>query len=280
MGVALLSARTWITNALLGGLRLYTKFAPFRRGRGFFIRPIEYLKRRGWPEPVMTTSLGVKMKFEPSLLGWTVFEHGEWEPDQTKLILGHLPVGSVVLDVGANTGYYALIAAGAVGSSGHIYAFEIQPELQCILRRNVMHNNIADRVTIVPAGCWSSIGAATIESHGDPGAARIAFSATGNVRVTTIDDYVAEVGVERVDLVIIDVEGADFEVLKGAAGVLKRFSPIVVAEVHHLGAFGGSEEQMCAFMARLGYSARPVNNEFSRDILFTPRQRQAQATSP
>lgn len=61
--------RRWTVNALFQGLRWYTRWSPFHRGRGAFIRPIEMLKRRGWPPPLLTIGSGMTMEFEPSLRG-------------------------------------------------------------------------------------------------------------------------------------------------------------------------------------------------------------------
>jgi FkbM family methyltransferase len=274
MTVAALHAflRLLAINALFRGLRFYTAYSPFKRGRGFFIRTIELLKRRGWPSPLSPIGDGLVMEFEPSLLGWTIFERGDWEPEQTAIVLKLLHPGAVVLDVGANTGYYALIAARAVGSSnGKVHAFEIQPRIVEILRRNIALNGFRDIITVVEAGCFSKRGEATIDAPGDAGSARISFAHTGiRVPLITLDHYAADKALGRVDLLIIDAEGADFEILKGAADVLRRFHPIVMAEVHHLAAFGGSEQEMCAFMSDLGYAVRAVQSEFSRDLLFLP----------
>lgn len=209
------------------------------------------------------------MEFEPSLLGWTIFERGEWEPQQTSVFLSRLEAGNIVLEVGANTGYYALLAADRIGPHGHVHVFEIQPSMIDILRRNVIRNALSDRVTVVEAGCFSSAGEAIIEARGDPGSARIGF-APGGIRVPliTLDEYVKKAALEHVDVVLIDAEGADFEILKGAKRTLERFQPAVIAEVHHLAAFGGSEEELREYMAQFGYHARPLQGEFSRDLLF------------
>jgi FkbM family methyltransferase len=259
-------------SALLVALRLYTQHVPFKRGRGLFIRPIEMLKRRGWAAPVMTIPGGVVMEFEPSLIGWTCFERGIWEPEQTSAVSTLIHSGSVVLDIGANTGYYALIAAALAGPDGHVHAFEIQPAIIDTLRRNIARNGFEDRITVVEAGCFSTEGEATLEARGDPGSARIAFGSAGaRIPLTTIDRYVAGNALSRIDLLIIDTEGADFEILKGASEVLARLQPVVMAEVHHLASFGGSEEQMISFMATFGYAAVVLNSEFSRDLLFRPQ---------
>jgi FkbM family methyltransferase len=257
-------------NACASALHVYTRYAPFKRGRGAFIRPIEFLKRHGWPAPLIEIGEGLVMEFEPSLIGWTLFERGEWEPLQTALLVSLFQPGGVVVNVGANTGYYSLLAARRVGRSGRVHAFEIQPAMIDILRRNVAANDFEDIVAIVEAGCFSSAGEAVIESHGDPGSARIGFAVQDGLRVplVTLDQYAETAQLDRVDVILIDAEGADFEILKGAADILLTHHPAVIAEVHHLEAFGGSEVALRAFMTQFGYVAQTIQGEFSRDLLF------------
>lgn len=257
---------------LLAALRLYTRFSPFKRGRGVFIRLIELGKRIGLSAPSVEIGADLVMEFEPSLLGWTVFERGVWEPEQTRLIANMMRPGGVVVDVGANTGYYALLTSQAVGPTGQVYAFEMQPPMIAILRRNIGQNGLQN-VTVIEAACWSTSGEAAIELHGDPGSARLNLDSDGaTVQLTTVDAFSETAGLSRLDFILIDAEGADFEVLKGACYVLERFRPIVLAETHHLAAFGGSEEAMRAYMERFGYAAKIVVSEFSRDVLFLPAE--------
>jgi hypothetical protein len=108
-----------------------------------------------------------------------------------------------------------------------------------------------------------------IEPHGDPGSARIDLSGDGiRVPLVTLDEYAETAALDRVDVLLIDTEGADFEILKGASHLLAAHHPSVITEVHHLEAFGGSEGELRAFMAQFGYSARELQGEFSRDLLF------------
>jgi FkbM family methyltransferase len=258
-----------IMNGCASALRVYTRYAPFKRGRGIFIRLIELLKRRGWPPPLINIGEGLVMEFEPSLIGWTLFEDGAWEPLQTSVFLSLIQAGDVIINVGANTGYYSLLAAARTGQQGRVHAFEIQPSMIDILRRNIARNDLGDIVTVAAAGCFSKAGEAVIEPHGDPGSARIAFASTGfRVPLVTLDQYAKTAPLDRVDVILIDTEGADFEVLKGAAGLLAAHHPAVIAEVHHLEAFGGSEGDLRAFMQQFGYVARTLQGEFSRDLLF------------
>jgi FkbM family methyltransferase len=267
VGKLLITASMW-------GLRLYTRYVPFARGRGIFIHPVEWLKSRGYPAPLMKVSNGLVMEFEPSLIGWTCFERGSWEEEQTNVVLNLVQAGMVVVNVGANTGYYTLVMAGGVGPNGRVFAFEIQPEMTAILRRNIRHNNFADRVTIIEKGCYSSAGRADVLNLGDPGSAQVATreggeEGAGAVELVTLDTFLSGVDIRRLDFVLIDTEGADFEVIKGAKNLLSRFKPVVLVESDHLRAFGSSEEDLIEFMTELGYAFKVMNNEFSRDVLFT-----------
>ncbi|HEV7923501.1 MAG TPA: FkbM family methyltransferase, partial [Thermoanaerobaculia bacterium] len=163
--------------------------------------------------------------------------------------------------------YYALLAAS---KGAKVHAFEIQADIAGILRRNIERNGLQESITVVEMGCFSKEGEATIEHRGDAGSARLDMSG-GGVPLTTIDAYVTRAGVERVDVILVDAEGADLEVLKGAEKVLERSRPAVMAEVHHLEAFGGSEQELRGYMARLGYEARTLFGEFSTDLLFLPK---------
>lgn len=75
---------------------------------------------------------------------------GTYEPEVKKTFLQFLRPGMTMIDVGANIGYYTLLAARAVEQSGHVYAFEPMPTTVALLRKNVEENGYSDRVTIVP----------------------------------------------------------------------------------------------------------------------------------
>ena len=265
-----------VMNSCAAALRFYTHAVPFSRGRGVFIRTIDFLKARGWPAPPTHIGMGLSMEFEPSFVGWKIFERGEWEPAQTSLFLALVEAGMTVVNVGAYTGYYTLLAARKVGPTGHVYAFEMQPAICAMLRRNIVMNQLSPRVTVVEAACFSSSGEATIESGDDPAQARLALRANGANAVThmlSLDDFAASVGLRKVDVILIDAEGADFEILKGAANILARHAPSVIAEVNYLEAFGGSEAELKLFMEQFGYDCIALREEFSRNVHFVPQRR-------
>src|SRR5262249_22532414 len=141
--------------------RLYLRHIPTKRGRGFFERALRRGLARGWQPPVVRTRYGFAMEFEPSLVGRCLLVNGSWEQEQTEVLLGWMHPGDVVLNVGANSGYYALLAAKQVGPPGRVYAFDIQREMCTLVQRNARLNGFHN-LTTVNKGCWSGQGKAGI----------------------------------------------------------------------------------------------------------------------
>jgi FkbM family methyltransferase len=149
----------------------------------------------------------------------------------------------VFVDVGANTGFYTVLAAKAVGSEGHVYAIEPAPPTAGLLRRNVALNDVADRVTVVEAAAGSESGVATLygrpEGHdmtsslvrrADQAASAVTET---EVPVRPIAEFLEPEHRAAVRLVKIDVEGHEDAAIRGldplfAAGV----RPTILVEVH------------------------------------------------
>lgn len=136
----------------------------------------------------------------------------------------HIRPGSVVLDAGAHHGYFTLFCARRVGPEGLVVAFEPGPEHQPWLRRNVELNGLTN-VRIVEAAVGAKPGVTRFAKN------RVYGQKGVDVKVVTLDDTVAQLGIPRVDAVKIDVEGFESEVLEGASRVL-AMRPGVVVEVH------------------------------------------------
>jgi FkbM family methyltransferase len=141
--------------------------------------------------------------------------------------------GSVVWDVGAHIGFFALTFARLVGPSGQVVAFEADEANVAALRAAVVRNGF-DNVEVRPVAVWSTPGEVAFERRSDTGGALNGAVVEGGrgvtVRATTLD---AELVRRRApDLVKIDVEGAEEEVLIGSMRLLSEFRPIIVCEVH------------------------------------------------
>ena len=150
---------------------------------------------------------------------------------------GHgLKPGDVVLDCGANVGVYTRTALSA--GAKLVVAIEPAPlPLEC-LRRNFAAEIQAGRVAIYPKGVWNKDD--TLEMSVDPGLASTAASValdhgTKGVRVllTTIDKLAAELKLERVDFIKMDIEGAEPQALEGAMATVTKFHPRMAISLEH-----------------------------------------------
>lgn len=151
--------------------------------------------------------------------------HGVYEPFQTELAIGLIKKGDVVLDIGANIGYYTLIFARQVGPNGRVFAFEPEPANFAILKRNIEMNGY-ENVIMVPKAVSNATGRIRLylceENRGDH---RIYDSGDGRqsleVEAVRLDDYFD--GYDgQVDFIKMDIQGAEARALQGMAGLLER----------------------------------------------------------
>jgi FkbM family methyltransferase len=165
---------------------------------------------------------------------------GEYEPATTAFLKRIVRHDSVCVDVGANFGYYACLM-GHLAWNGCTLAYEADPEVHALLVDNVAINWCDDVVTPVNAAVAADDGQITLhrwanrsansgvirpeDMHG-PGSGRTSEPFT--VRSITLDSLVGEL--PRVDVVKIDVEGAESMVVAGMSRFVERFRPTVVME--------------------------------------------------
>lgn len=163
---------------------------------------------------------------------------GELELPVQEALRRTVAPGAVVYDVGANVGYFTLLAARFAGAGGRVIAFEPVPASATIIREAAQRSDLADRVDVraeavartpgteelhvVADRSWSHLA-----SRGNPGGAVETIS----VPVTTLDAVVAG-GAPPPDVVKLDVEGSEGDVLRGATQVLAAHRPVVIAELH------------------------------------------------
>lgn len=139
--------------------------------------------------------------------------------------------GDIVIDCGAHVGLYTKLALSR--GAALVVAVEPDPENYWCFRENLRDEIKEGRVQVVQAGVWNERDALTFyHSTGNPGAHGF-FNRTGagtaieyeSVPVLPLDDLVAELGLDRVDWIKMDIEGAERQALAGATGVLRRFKP-------------------------------------------------------
>lgn len=193
--------------------------------------------------------------------------NGTYEPEQTALFEQRIRPGHTVLDVGANIGYYTLLASVLAGPTGRVHAFEPEPRNAGFLRRHVEINRLRN-VTVQQAAVSDRAGMARFDFGSGSGTGHLADAGALEVRTVRLDDYCAEHGLVP-SAVKIDVEGAEMSVLHGARGTLERHRPVLFLSTH-----GAEVHRAClAFLRGLGYAARPIlggDVETTSEVLGTP----------
>jgi len=157
-----------------------------------------------------------------------LFWFGAYDNWELFHILRLLNEGSVIFDVGANLGQYA-VTLGARRRDARIYAFEPNPPAFERLVKHINLNGLRN-VTAHSVGISDKAGAsALIESVGNSGRARLIEG--DGVRVTTLDHFCEAHCLQRLDFMKVDVEGFEEKVLRGGARVLEQFRPIIMIEL-------------------------------------------------
>jgi FkbM family methyltransferase len=208
--------------------------------------------------------------------------------DELRLILRTLRPGDTFVDVGANIGLFALEAASRVGLSGAVLAFEPAQDTAQRFRQNRKANSFDEVVRVYEVALSDRSATAQlhapIEASFDVGR-RSLFGdgpVVSTVETIAFDDFIRrdpDASHGRIDVVKIDVEGAELHVLRGMRRSLSEFRPrLVLVETldEHLSRAGASTTEMARLLWQLGYVALPGNagdrrhHRHIRNMAFAP----------
>ena len=190
---------------------------------------------------------GLRLRVDRASVMWAT---GRVELPVQRALAGLLAPGDVCFDVGANVGFYTLLAARIVGPEGRVVAFEPHPENVAALERNVQANGLSN-VVVVPKAVSAASGEARL-AGGDRATAHLDADRGRPVETVSLDEFVAAWPALAPAVVKIDVEGHELEVLEGARRTLEAGRPALVCEQH------GRAGAVVAALTPLGYACRPV----------------------
>lgn len=216
------------------------------------------------------TSSGMLFDADPrDLIQYSVLLTGEWEPEETAALRDRLRPGDVVYDIGANVGYFTLLAAQLVGPEGHVYAFEPNAEVLTKLRHHVQLNGL-DNVTILNCALADRDGRAEFHAVRGANSGRSSLrrevdpDATTEVELCRLDTLVTEQGLRPPDLVKMDIEGAECLALRGMSETIvrqERLALLVEVSDRFLGELGSSERELLDLLETSGLG---LDREVSR----------------
>lgn len=189
------------------------------------------------------------------------FGRGTYERPIQQAIASNLAPGDAFFDIGANIGFFSLIAARRVGTEGQVYAFEPVPRNAAAIRRTAQLNGF-HAIRVFPEAVGATIGRAELLLARHIGGAALASAEAPpdmngylEVDVTTLDDAIARHGLRPPSLVKIDVEGAEIEVLRGMTETLRAHRPSIIYEIDDATREGLDRKarQIAALLTSAGY---------------------------
>jgi FkbM family methyltransferase len=177
---------------------------------------------------------GLKMFLHPKdkVITYRVMADGLWEENETHWVSQFVGEGDTFVDIGANVGYFTLVASRLVGENGHVYAFEPDPVAFSILQRNVRLNGL-DNVTLEQKAVSNEPGSIQLflseENKGnhqiyETEEKRLAI----DVEAVPLDDYFRDYDGD-IDFIKIDTQGAEGVIVQGMDEVLRANPQAVMA---------------------------------------------------
>ena len=192
-------------------------------------------------------------------LGKFLFVFGENYEPELAILERLLSPGKTFIDAGANFGIYTMVASKLVGQAGRVIAFEPTAESFEVLRRNIALNGLTN-VVAVQAALSDKAGTAWLHYGTDPVRNSLGKDPSANgggeyVTTESLDNVLQRAEVKRVDVIKMDVEGAEELVLRGADKVLTSMRPVIIYEVNAeaSGHLGLSKNGATSLLERLDY---------------------------
>lgn len=261
----------------LGAIKVRTLYRRLRSlaARSFYAvqpRSIAWQLRhaRGAVHPIITplgSQGGLKVRiYSQDVIGRCVYQHGLFEPAEARLVTNFLKPGMVFFDLGANFGQYTVLAADRVGPLGKVHSFEPSGRMYGELCFNVNLNGLGERCQLNRLALSDKEGSGRLSQY-EEGAEVYGSLGTQHwegsrivgyeeVVTATLDAYVAQHRIERVDLIKMDIEGAELLAMRGGKNLLQRAdAPAIVLEMIDVNAtgFGFTALASWDYLVSMGY---------------------------
>lgn len=184
---------------------------------------------------------------------------GNYEPHESAVVRAYLEPGMTFLDVGANIGYYSLMASAAAGPSGRVLSLEPNPELynhfQKTIRNNEIRNITLQQAAVGDQAGWADLFVPKLAGNNTPTMIANEGGRPVRVPVITLDEFLDQQRVDRVDFLKIDVEGFEPKVIQGARSAIQaKKIRAVLCEFngHWLRKSGTTPKELYALFQSLG----------------------------
>lgn len=240
-------------------VNIYRKL-PIKPFRGIFAELYRKHRLLNRNRIITATRDGIKYRLDLNeLIDSAIYYNGCFEPAATAIIDKYTQEGMTVLDVGANNGCHTLHFAKLVGKMGKVIAFEPMSEailrLKCNMELNDFDNIVVEKIALSNVNKKKQSAYFRTSWTLDGSKLNIAGNKE-DVDFFTLDEYVKNKRLDKIDFIKLDVDGYEYKVLSGGRNSIKRFTPIILVELgkYTLKEAGDSLEDLIDLLASLGYS--------------------------
>jgi len=277
-----------LVRLVIAILPLYFQHFPVQRGKVFIWKKI-VMRRLIWRRLTLAATSVFGARFEvrfPDMVQTYLYFFRVWEPVISKYLLDRLSDGDIFIDVGANVGYYTLLASSRVGANGRVFAIEAASSTYAKLRQNLLQNHAGNVSTFHLAvsdtpgqvAVWlnqeDSSGTTTL-SH--VGGRRKALTIVETVEAKPLQQIVDAEIIRKARFIKIDVEGAEWAVVKSLAELLKTVSPrtefIIEVNQGSVRRSGGTTEELLGYFAAAGFEPFVIANRYDIGFLVSKVRR-------
>lgn len=165
-----------------------------------------------------------------------------------------LKKGDIVVDAGAYPGDYAVFASRKIGRTGKIICFEPDKKNRKILYKNLKKEGLENFI-IVPKGLWDEN--KTLSFKGEDGLhSTLSEDSYGKIEVVKLDDELRKLGISKVNVIKMDIEGAEIQAIKGAVETLKKNKVNVMIASYHVVNGRTTSFFLEEFLKNLGYKSK------------------------
>ena len=248
-------------------LRVYCRRSPVLRGKMRLVRILSPWIHAPGEVRVARSKYGYSMRCSMGdWIQWQIYYLGDYvgEARYARYLMSEVRPGDAFIDIGANIGYYTLLASRLVGGEGRVFAFEAHEPAFQRLEQNLRLNSAAN-VVVLPIAASDAPGQIGLEAPapGNLGGTRVVDAVlpdSTTVRMDTVDDALAGEDLSRLRFVKIDVEGFEVRVLKGCLRTLEEYHPTCLVEVRRaqLATYDTNPEELHRILNGLGYRAYAV----------------------
>jgi FkbM family methyltransferase len=235
------------TQKIITNLVLFYRNLPYKPFQGVLRHTYQkYLKSNEKNRTLIKEVNGINYELDlTEVIDAAIFYSDSREPATSKALAILCKPGDIVFDIGANVGSHSLPIAKTVGSTGKVYAFEPVPwalnKLHKNISLNAFNNIIVEPIALSDApddnaefslrASFKTTSQLPVNSDGNLNDNWWNACEKVKVKVETIDNFVLENNIEKVDLIKLDVDGFEAKVINGATKVLNKYEPVIIMEL-------------------------------------------------